>query len=79
MLGDMDRKRFEEKVMSNRDQRSAESRALAEGGARGKIEAQSIYVCRNVPARRHINETVNTRQLTRRCGSGSDRGLGKII
>lgn len=44
MLGDMDRKRFEEKVMSNRDQRSAESRGLAEGGARGKIEAQR-YLC----------------------------------
>lgn len=44
MLGDMDRKRFEEKVMSNRDQRSAESRGLAEGGTKGKIEAQR-YLC----------------------------------
>lgn len=44
MLDDMDRKGSEEKVMSNRDQRSAESRALAEGDARGRTEAQR-YGC----------------------------------
>lgn len=77
MLGDTYRKGSEEKVMCNRDQRSAESRILAERGARGGQRHKGMDVCRNVPARRHINETESTRQLTRRDGSGLDRGLGK--
>lgn len=40
MLDDMDRKGSEEKVMCSGDQRSGESRALAERGARGRTEAQ---------------------------------------
>lgn len=75
MLGDTYRKGYEEKVMCNRDQMSAESRILAERGARGGQTHKGM----DVPARRHINETESTRQLTRRDGSGLDRGLGKII
>lgn len=53
MLDDINRKGSEEKVMSSRDQRSAESRALAEGGARGRTGTE-VWMCAGMFQRRGI-------------------------